>query len=176
MICFKWKKEIHGPVPKGDPSNYTQWPPWQVSSSNRKHEAMSTFRVLCRLPLVTYTHQKSVLSCTQSNGPRTRPVLEPRWKANFPLVSHGNCWLLHPFSYSTTRHFCGASTTQTDKLGENLMRGTQFMGTEVYEPWRQLFFKRVRFRIKTTVEIFMDLRMLSAYVTAKSVLLIEWLK
>ena len=47
------------------------------------------------------------------------------------------------------------------------------MGTEVYEPWRQLFFKRVRFRIKTTVEIFMDLRMLSAYVTAKSVLLIE---
>lgn len=56
------------------------------------------------------------------------------------------------------------------------MRGTQVMGTEVYEPWSQLLFKRVRFRIKTTVEIFMDPRMFSAYVRAKSVLLIEGLK
>ena len=34
----------------------------------------------------------------------------------------------------------------------------------------QLFCKYVRFRIKTPTEIFMDLRMLSAYLRAKSVL------
>lgn len=61
----------------------------------------------------------------------------------FPLVSHVNCWLLHPPFLTITRHLCEASTIQTNKPGEsneeNTRRGHQTQSTNPGGECRHLF-------------------------------------